>query len=464
MKASKKQVRSKVHAIPRLQFEAPEGRRLTSFAGLVVIQKLFAALDLRTRLDRCFRHLSSERIFGFTRVFLQLVLHVLLGYRELRDSRFYDEDPLVKRVLGVNELPDVSTISRTLGELDETAIEKLRAELRRTVRERLQVLAPPRITLDFDGSVHSTGRFAEGTAVGFNKKKKGQRSYYPQYCVVAQTGQVLDVLHRPGNVHDSRGAREFIRACVRLIREALPFTRIEVRADSAFFSDELVTLLEDEGVEFSISVPFERFPQLKQKIENRKRWSRASKDLQWFDLNWKPKSWSRRSRFVCVRQQVKQPIKGPVQLDLFVPRVHGWEFKVIVTNKDVGGRATVRFHEGRGSQENVIGQLKSGCHAAYVPSRRLIPNQAWLLASVLAHNLHRELVMETRPPDRGTTARRAAWWVFERLPTFRQTLLQRAGRFTYPGGRCTLTIAGDTAVRDRLLSHLERLGETSKAA
>jgi hypothetical protein len=27
--------------------------------------------------------------------------------------------------------------------------------------------------LDFDGSVQSTGRFAEGTAVGFNKKKKG---------------------------------------------------------------------------------------------------------------------------------------------------------------------------------------------------------------------------------------------------------------------------------------------------
>ena len=61
-----------------------------------------------------------------------------MGYRELRDSRFYEEDPLVKRVLGVNELPDVSTISRTLAELDEAAIEKLQEELRRTVLERLQ--------------------------------------------------------------------------------------------------------------------------------------------------------------------------------------------------------------------------------------------------------------------------------------------------------------------------------------
>ena len=62
------------------------------------------------------------------------------------------------------------------------------------------------MTSDFDGSVQSTKRHAEGTAVGFNKEKKGARSYYPLFCTVAQTGQVLDVLHRAGNVHDSKGA------------------------------------------------------------------------------------------------------------------------------------------------------------------------------------------------------------------------------------------------------------------
>ena len=50
-----------------------------------------------------------------------------------------------------------------------------------------------RVTLDFDGSVQSTGRHAEGTAVGFNKQKKGARSYYPLFCTVAQTAQVLDL-------------------------------------------------------------------------------------------------------------------------------------------------------------------------------------------------------------------------------------------------------------------------------
>ena len=62
--------------------------------------------------------------------------------------------------------------------------------------ERLAVEGLSRVTVDFDGSVLSTGRHAEGTAVGFNKKKKGARSYYPLFCTIAQTDQVLDVHHR----------------------------------------------------------------------------------------------------------------------------------------------------------------------------------------------------------------------------------------------------------------------------
>jgi hypothetical protein len=78
-----------------------------------------------------------------------------------------------------------------------------------------------RITLDFDGSMQSTRRHAEGTAVGYNKIKKGARSYYNLYCTLAQTGQVFDLLARSGNVHDSRGALEFIIECVSQIQQAL---------------------------------------------------------------------------------------------------------------------------------------------------------------------------------------------------------------------------------------------------
>ncbi len=82
------------------------------------------------------------------------------------------------------------------------------------VLDRLRLLDLPHITLDFDGEVIGTGCFAEGTAIGFNRKKKGQRSYYPLFCTLAQAGQVLAVLHRSGNVHDSNGSEAFILQCI----------------------------------------------------------------------------------------------------------------------------------------------------------------------------------------------------------------------------------------------------------
>ena len=67
-------------------------------------------------------------------------------------------------------------MSRILAGLDNTVVAKLRRLVRQRVLEQLSALALTGITLDFDGSVLSSGRFVEGTAVGFNGKMKGQRS------------------------------------------------------------------------------------------------------------------------------------------------------------------------------------------------------------------------------------------------------------------------------------------------
>jgi hypothetical protein len=200
-----------------------------------------------------------------------LVVHLIIGHRRLRDVDYYRDDEMVKRVLGLKRLPDVSTISRSLSSADEVSVEKVRGESTNLVIERLLAEGLSRVTLDFDGSVLSTGRHAEGTAVGFNKKKKGARSYYPLFCSVAQTDQVLDVHHRPGNVHDSNGADAFIGHCLHSVHSMLPRTKIEARIDSAFFNETIVEKLHGAGAEFTISVPFERFVELKEMIEGRKR-------------------------------------------------------------------------------------------------------------------------------------------------------------------------------------------------
>jgi DDE family transposase len=454
MKLSRVQVERKSRALPQLRFE---DQQLTSFSGLVLFQALFARLDLRSRLQQCFGQLQPYHAYGYALVVFSLVVHILLGYRHLRDSRFYNDDPMVLRVLQLRRLPHVSTVSRVLTQITCAMVDQLRQLLRSLVLQRLAGLGLRRITLDFDGSVLGTSRWAEGTAVGFNRKKKGQRSYYPLFCTIAQTGQVLDFLFRSGNVHDSHGASQFILACVNEIRSALPGVHVEIRMDSAFFSDAIVGLLHGCGVDFTISVPFERFPQLKEIIERRRFWWRINAAVTYFEPEWKPRSWSRRFRVLVVRTHTPVRSHAPVQLDLFIPFDYNYQFQAVVTNKTISARHVVAFHHGRGAQEAVFAELKSQGQMDYIPTRTLYGNQTYLLAAVLAHNLNRELQMQVSEPQRMTTEKRAALWVFEQLASLRQRLIQRAGRLTRPQGVLTLTVSANPAVRDDLSRHLNTL-------
>jgi len=454
MKCSKSQARSKARALPKVRIA---NGALTALGGLVVFQAHFLSLELKARLQACLAHIQKSKSYSQGVLYLLLIYHLLIGYRNIRDIDCYRHDPMILQALGLKQLPDVSTVCRLLKEADPRAVENLRGLLRELLFARLESMGLARITLDFDGSVISTTRRAEGTAVGYNKRKKGARSYYPLFCTVAQSGQVLDFLHRAGNVHDSRGAREFILACVSAVRDALPGTLVEVRMDSAFFSDTLVTALDKAEVEFTISVPFERFPKLKGMIEARQRWQPLRGDTSFFESAWKPEAWTKRYRFLFIRTRTKKQQKGEIQLDLFEPYEYGYEFKVVVTNKDVSARAVVEFHEGRGAQEGVFAELKTHAAMGHVPVRKRAGNQLYMLAGIFAHNLARDMQMQSTPPARRTNARRTPLWIFERLDTLRRNFIHRAGRFTRPQGKRTLQISLGAKLKAPFLALFTRI-------
>lgn len=379
----------------------------------------------------------------------------------MRDVDYYRDDPIVLRVMGLKKLPDVSTISRALSNMESKEVEKVQ-ELSKSlvidglIRERL-----PRLTLDFDGSVQSTKGHAEGTAVGFNKQKKGARSYYPLFCTVAQTGQFLDLYHRPGNVHDSNGADSFMEECFLEVSGAIKNTILESRMDSAFFSEHIFSVMDFYNVTFSASVPFERLPQLKEIIENRKRWRTIDDEWSFFETNWKPKSWDSKYRFIFVRRKNKKQRKGPIQLHLFEPRDTIYDYKVIATNKIESARSVVLFHNGRGSQEAIFADAKNDAGLNVIPMRGLAGNQIFTLCSIIAHNLSREVQMISSSPLIRALPKRPAVWPFQKLDTLRHRIIQRAGRLTRPQGELTLTMSGNNAVRRDFIHFLEVLNEAA---
>jgi hypothetical protein len=454
MKRSKSQVEARVHAISVIKFD---DQRLTSFAGLVVLQKLFVRLGLKDRLRRCFGHWRRRCTYGPHLIVMWLLVHLMLGYRRLRDVDYYAGDPLVCRLMGLRRLPNVSTISRQLAEMDPKAVDNLRGENRRLVLTRVVEEKLPRVTLDFDGSVQSTRRRAEGTAVGYNKKRKGARSYYPLFCTVSQTGQFLDLLHRPGNVHDSRGAVEFMRRCFEHTRAVLPKAVFEARMDSAFFSEKSLSALHNQGVEFAASVPFQRLPKLKKQIEMCDNWRQVDDSWSVAELDFNPDSWASGFRFIAVRQRVLKQRTGPLQLDLFEPRDHDYEYKVIVTNKVVTAALVLAFHNGRGCQEGIIGEAKSCTALDYVPTRRRYANQIFCVAGMMAHNLGRELQMATQPRRDHNAPNRSALWCFRTLRTLTRLCIQRAGRLTTPEGRLTLHMSANARVREEFTTYMDGL-------
>ena len=128
---------------------------------------------------------------------------------------------------------------------------KVGALSRQLVGDRLQRLGLTWLTLDFGGSVIHTQRHVEGSVVGYCKAKKGARSYYPLFCTVAQTGQGFDVLHQAGE-------------CPRPPRRAGARDRLPGHDH------------DPGGVELMLSVPFECFVALKERIEARRRWRRIT--------------------------------------------------------------------------------------------------------------------------------------------------------------------------------------------
>lgn len=454
MKPRKAEIVRRVHVLPQVSFE---DHRLTSFSGLVLFIALFKRLDLVARLRRCFASIDSGRVYGLARVVLQLVIHVLLGFRRLRDRDYYADDPLIARALGVSKIPDVSTITRTLAQAGAKEISRFASLVRELTLDRLEAERLARVTLDFDGSVLSTSGHAEGTAIGFNPKRKGARSYYPLFCVVSQLGMFLDRLHRPGNVHDSNGSVEFIDECVAAVRARLPRAVLESRLDSAFFNEQVLLRLEELGVEYAVAVPFAAYPGLKHWVHSRVRWNRLDDEWSFFELDWRPKSWSAKRRLVCIRQRRAGRRKGPLQLDLFEPVDPEFEFKVIVTNKTTGADNVLHFFNGRGLNEAVYGEAKQFAGLDYIPCRRRAANEVFTLSTMLAHNLGRELQMQVVEPTRRTSTTRAPHYELRTLGTLRHLLLRQAGRLTRPQGRLHLSTAASGAARQEFESIYETL-------
>jgi hypothetical protein len=108
-------------------------------------------------------------------------------------------------------VPTRRTVADWLRQFTQETLTPLVALNRDLVTEALARLDLPRLTIDVDGSVVRTGATVGWAFRGFNPHHRKDPSYYPLVAHVAQTGHILRLKNRPGNVHDSKQAVPFLR-------------------------------------------------------------------------------------------------------------------------------------------------------------------------------------------------------------------------------------------------------------
>jgi len=345
--------------------------------------------------------------------------------------------------------------------LTEGVREQISVLMREVAYASARLAGVKRATLELDGTVLRTGLCAEGAERGFNPHHPKDKSYYPLTAHLAQTGQLLEIRNRPGNVHDSQGAVDMLRALVDDIREALGRIPIEVRLDGAFFQAPILRFLADSGVEYALKVPMWRWLELRGPIAERKRWTQIRPRLSAFSMELSVPKWEIKQRVVVYRKHVSGKTRKNFQLDLFTPDDGHYEYSVVATNKSLTPAALWDFMAGRGGHEKTLGELKTHLAFDTVPAQDWDANCAWQLLVGLTHNLVRHFQLSTTAVKRPNGRKRTTLFVMETLRTLRFELINVPARLARPQGRQELRVAAAPATRRRYEATLESLDQAA---
>lgn len=412
---------------------------LTSYGGLELLRRYFRLLDLHRRIRQAFSAYGLGGDYGAARLVLLLIALWVVGARRLEHLRYLAHDPLVARLCGLARLPAERTVVNWLKQFTQGALQALITLNSALLYEQIERLGLPRLTIDVDGTVVRTGGQVAWAFRGFNPHHRKDPSYYPLLAHLAQTGQILRLRNRPGNVHDSTGAVPFLRDLIRELRgrfgRGLP---LEFRMDAAFFQREILTLLTHAGCEYAIKVGFWQWTGLKPLVAAQRTWRRVAPTIDAFETPLTLAPWELTLRVVVYRKRVAHQTRKNFQLDLFSPDDGHFEYSAVTTNKALTPAALWAFTAGRGAQEKTIAELKGEFALEVVPTNHYGANSAWQQLSVLAHNLLRSFQLQTLATPKPRSRKRTYAYALRSMRTLRFLLIARAGRLARIGGRQVL--------------------------
>lgn len=437
-----------------------KSKGLTSFAGLELVRQYLSSIGFVDTLRRHLRGVGLDNDFGFVGMILLIIGLLITGARRVRHLSFHSQDPMLQRFCRLLRLPSARTVGRWLRRFTDRRLGALQAVNEEVVERNIRASGVCRMTIDVDGSVVCTGLKVQKAQRGFNPHHRKVPSYYPITAYEAQTGQILRVRNRPGNVHDGKASIGFLRELFEQLERMSEKHTVEFRMDGAFFREDVLRLLSGHAAEFAIKVPFYPWIELKRHIQERSRWHRLNDTVSYFEKSIWLDPWQMSVRVVIYRKKVNHETRKNFQLDMFDPDDGHFEYSAIATNKLLNGINLWYYMNGRGTHEKVYAELKNGFAFDSVPTAHYGANSAWQLFSVLAFNLMHGFQVATTAVPRSPDRKRRAVFCLASIHTLRYKILNRAGHLVCPGGTKTLEVGATQAGSWflKILSRLARAG------
>lgn len=387
--------------------------RAIGHGGIGLFARLAKNVGLIDAIDDRLHLLKLHMPYHESDHVLNIAFNALCGGTCLDDIELRRNDEVFLDALGAERIPDPTTAGDFLRRFDLEDVlllqETIDASRIKAWRQQPSDFFA-QATLDMDGTlVTTTGQCKEGMDISY----KGEWGYHPLLISLANTGEPLRVINRPGNRPSHEGAWAAADDCIDLCRRG-GFQKIVLRGDTDFTQTEHLDRWNEEGVTFYFGV---------NAMQNLARLADELPENVWETLrrrDKRPMSGPSRSRPDNIKEQIViergftnlRLIKETVAEFRYRPVKCSREYRMVVLHKHIvaekgelfEGIRDRRFYyitndetltadeiifraNDRCNQENLIQQLKSGVHALKAPVDNLTSNWAYMVIVSIAWSL-----------------------------------------------------------------------------
>jgi Transposase DDE domain group 1 len=396
-----------------IHYEAATKTQAIPCGGIGAIQLLVRKLGLAEAIDERLHLLKYHLPYHESDHVLNFAYNALCNGTCLDDIELRRNDVVFLDALGADRIPDPTTAGDFCRRFKPDDVETLQ-DIFDQIRVKVWKQQPSdffdEAILDADGSLVATGA---GCKQGIGIAYDGTWSYHPLIITLANTGEVLSIVNRPGNRPSHEGAAEQLDLAILLCRDA-GFRRIYLRGDTDFTQTKQLDAWDAENVSFlfgidampnlkaiaedqpaSSWVELQRSPQYTAQGKPRKRpenvkdrivrengyktLTRIKEEVS--EVAYRPVACQRTYRLIIVRQTIKVE-EGQLRLHDEV------RYRFYLTNDRKPAPCVLVFKANdRCDQENLIAQLKGGVHALRAAVDNLVSNWAYMVMTALAWNL-----------------------------------------------------------------------------